>query len=205
MLQAVKARVSIPVYVMIRPHSRDFCYGDEDFEMMKATLQEMNNLGADGFVFGILHNEPYHEEAHSSWVDTARNKELVQLANGKPCTFHRAFDCIPQADWDTALEDILGCGFAAILTSGGPSGDKAVDCMDQLADLVSRSPHRSTQAGRRALEVIVGGGVRPTNIGVLREKTGADKFHSSALSPPSEIVSVAAVRDLKRTLLFHLL
>lgn len=175
---------------------------------MKATLQEMNNLGADGFVFGILHKEPYREEARSSWVDTVRNKELVQLANGKPCTFHRAFDCIPQVDWDTALEDILECGFAAILTSGGPSSDKAVDCMDQLTDLVnrqSRSPDRPTQAGRRALEVIVGGGVRPTNIGVLREKTGADKFHSSALSPPSEIVSVAAVRDLKRTLLLHLL
>lgn len=205
-LQAVKSRVSIPVYVMIRPHSRDFCYGNDDFETMKATLQLMKELGADGFVFGILHTAPYHRNARNSWVDTTRNKELVQLADGKPCTFHRAFDCIPESDWDNALEDIKGCGFAAILTSGGPSGEKAVDCMDGLADLVHRescNPGFSTQAGRRALEVIVGGGVRPTNIGVLRETTLAHNFHSSALSPSSKIVSSAVVRDLKRSLLYQ--
>ncbi|KAJ5371527.1 copper homeostasis CutC domain-containing protein [Penicillium cataractarum] len=157
-LQAVKTRVSIPVYVMIRPHSKDFCYDSEDFETMKATLQLMNSLGADGFVFGILHQAPDHRSAdRTSWIDIARNKELVQLADGKPCTFHRAFDCIPESDWNSVLEDIIECGFAAILTSGGPSSLNAVDCMDGLADLVNRLSLDS-QAGRRALEVIVGGG-----------------------------------------------
>jgi copper homeostasis protein len=192
---------------MIRPHSRDFCYDEDDFESMKATLQLMNNLGADGFVFGILHKAPDHRSAdRNSWVDTARNKELVQLAAGKPCTFHRAFDCIPESDWDPALEDIMECGFAAILTSGGPSSENAVDCMDGLADLVnrqSRNPGSHSQAGHRALEVIVGGGVRPTNIAVLREKTLANNFHSSGLSPSSGIVSLTAVQDLKHSLLYQ--
>lgn len=193
---------------MIRPHSRDFCYDKDDFETMKATLQLMNNSGADGFVFGILHEAPHHGgDDRNSWVDLARNKELVQLATGKPCTFHRAFDCIPECDWDTALEDIRECGFAAILTSGGPSSTNAVDCMDGLADLVNHqscNPGSHSQAGRRALEVIVGGGVRSTNIGVLKEKTLATNFHSSGLSPPSEIVSITAVQDLKQALFHHL-
>ncbi|KAF3385632.1 Copper homeostasis protein cutC [Penicillium rolfsii] len=203
-LQAVKTRVSIPVYVMIRPHARDFCYDKEDFESMKATLQLMNNSGADGFVFGILHQAPDPGAAgRNAWVDIARNKELVQLAAGKPCTFHRAFDCIPESDWETALADIRECGFAAILTSGGPSSTNAVDCMDQLADLVHRqSCHLGSpaQAGRRPLEVIVGGGVRPTNIGVLRQRTLATHFHSSGLSLGSETVSVTAVQNLKQAL-----
>jgi copper homeostasis protein len=175
---------------------------------MKATLQLMNNSGADGFVFGILHETPYQGGADRNlWVDIARNKELVQLAGGKPCTFHRAFDCIPESNWDTALEDIRECGFAAVLTSGGPSSTNAVDCMDGLADLVNRqsfNPEFHPQAGRRALEVIVGGGVRSTNIGVLREKTLATNFHSSGLSSSSEIASTTAVQDLKRALFYHL-
>jgi copper homeostasis protein len=193
---------------MIRPHSRDFYYDKDEFETMKATLQLMNNSGADGFVFGILHEPPYQGGADRNlWVDIVRNKELVQLAGGKPCTFHRAFDCIPESNWDTALEDIRECGFAAILTSGGPSSTNAVDCMDGLADLVNRqsfNPESLSQAGCRALEVIVGGGVRPTNIGVLREKTLATNFHSSGLSSSSEIASITAVQDLKHALFHHL-
>ncbi|OOQ88663.1 putative copper homeostasis protein [Penicillium brasilianum] len=199
-LQAVKSRVSIPVYVMIRPHSKDFCYDHDDFEDMKAALQLLNSLGADGFVFGILHQPPDHRTAdRHSWINIARNRELVKLADGKPCTFHRAFDRIPESDWDSALEDIVECGFAAILTSGGPSSVDAVDCMDGLADLVNRLS-LDTQAGRRALDVIVGGGVRPSNIGTLRVKTLATNFHSSGLSPSSEIVSLSQVQDLKRAL-----
>lgn len=189
---------------MIRPHSRDFVYDDDDFEDMKATLQLMNNLGADGFVFGMLHKVPDHPSTDwSSWIDITRNKELVQLAEGKPCTFHRAFDCIPESDWDIALGDILECGFAAILTSGGPSSENAVDCMDQLADLVkhqSRNSGLQNMSGRRALEVIVGGGVRPTNIAALKKQTLATNFHSSGLSSSSEIVSITEVRDLRRSL-----
>lgn len=193
---------------MIRPHARDFCYDEDDLKTMKATLQLMNNSGADGFVFGILHKAPRHGNAgRNSWVDIARNKELVQLAGGKPCTFHRAFDCIPESDWDTALEDIRECGFAAILTSGGgPSSTNAVDCMDGLADLVNRqscNPGFHSQAGRRTLEVIVGGGVRSTNIGILREKTLATHFHSSGLSSSSAIVSKTAVQDLRQAIFYH--
>lgn len=192
---------------MIRPHSRDFCYDKDDFETMKATLQLMDNSGADGFVFGILHKAPHRGGAdRRSWVDIARNKELVQLAAGKPCTFHRAFDCIPESDWNTALEDIRECGFTAILTSGGPSSTNAVDCMDELADLVNRqscNPGSHSQAGRRGLDVIVGGGVRPTNIGMLRKKTLATNFHSSGLSSSSELVSITAVQDLKQALFYR--
>ncbi|KAJ5194513.1 uncharacterized protein N7498_007951 [Penicillium cinerascens] len=160
-LTALKSQISIPIHVMIRPHSEGFCYNDESFEAMKTTLVALKNLGADGFVFGIL--GPVSESLSqdmSPWIDVSRNKELVQLAEGKPCTFHRAFDCIPESHWDMALADIAKCGFASILTSGGPSSDKAIDCVGKLAELGQRLDLLRFCSSKSCEfpEIIVGGG-----------------------------------------------
>jgi copper homeostasis protein len=53
-LTTVKSQIPIPIYVMTRPHSENFCYDGESFEAMKTTLITLKVLGADGFVFGIL-------------------------------------------------------------------------------------------------------------------------------------------------------
>jgi copper homeostasis protein len=116
---------------MIRPHSENFCYDGESFEAMETTLITLKDLEADGFVFGILTRVSRNPSQNTAtWIDVTRNKELVELAGGKPCTFHRAFDCIPESHWDTALVDLAKCGVASILTSGGPWSDKAIDCGD---------------------------------------------------------------------------
>lgn len=54
MLKVIKSRVSIPVYVMIRPRGGDFLYTDEEFEVMRQNVHDLSQAGADGFVFGIL-------------------------------------------------------------------------------------------------------------------------------------------------------
>lgn len=167
---------------------------------MKSTMNTLANCGADGFVFGIL--EPGTEENTKSGIDVDRNKELVDLAGGKPCTFHRAFDCIPEEKWKLALNDLATCGFASILTSGGPSGNTAVECVDKLSELFqtldvvgSRLP-----VGTRVPEIIVGGGVRSSNVRLLSEKTNGRVFHSSAGLTSPGIVEVDEVRKLKRAL-----
>ncbi|KAJ5611382.1 copper homeostasis protein [Penicillium lagena] len=203
-LAALKSQLSIPVYVMIRPHSKSFCYDDSEFRDMKSTMSTLNNAGADGFVFGILNPESLNAPLkETSWIDIARNKELVQLANGRPCTFHRAFDLIPESLWDHALADIMECGFKYILTNGGPSGSKALECVDKLADLVHRlatCPGETLPSKGVVPEIIVGGGVRSQNAGLLWTDTSASFFHSAALLQDAEIVSEEEVKSLRRTL-----
>ncbi|KAJ5357089.1 Copper homeostasis protein CutC [Penicillium concentricum] len=185
---------------MIRPHANSFCYDEYDFEVMKQTLNSLKSCGADGFVFGILTGSPQKCDPNASWVDVSRNKQLVQLAEGRPCTFHRAFDLIPESHWETTLADITECGFASILTNGGPSGTKATECVDKLQKLVRYQTQ--LQGGRKlhnhkVPEIIVGGGVRASNIGLLHMITGATAFHSAALLVSEELACVDEVFKMK--------
>lgn len=167
---------------------------------MKATLKTLKDLGADGFVFGILQHPGNLNQNVSQCVDVERNKVLVQLADRRPCTFHRAFDCIPESCWDTTLADLIHCGFSSILTSGGPSGNKATDCMNALATLSCHSlasSYLKPTSSHQVIDIIVGGGVRSTNIQALWEQTCAQIFHSSALPCGQNIVSVDEVTQLK--------
>ncbi|KAJ5120959.1 uncharacterized protein N7515_010347 [Penicillium bovifimosum] len=201
-LEALKAQLAIPIYAMVRPHAEHFCYETADFEVMKETLNSLKAAGADGFVFGILNQSP--QESYSSampWVDVSRNKELIRLAEGRPCTFHRAFDLIPETDWETALADIMDCGFASILTNGGPSGTEAVQCVGKLQTLLrwkqtQLSGHPTMQC-LKVPEIIIGGGVRASNIGLLHGMTGATAFHSAALRGPRELVCEDEVLGMK--------
>ena len=188
---------------MIRPHCKDFYYDDSAFETMKTTLKTLKDFGADGFVFGVLKKIESSDDLHARWIDLDRNKSLVQLAGGRPCTFHRAFDCIPESCWNIALSDLTECGFASILTSGGPSGDKAIDCVDKLSDLVRRTSDVSRpnlRTGHQFPEIIIGGGVRDTNIQILWQKTHAQAFHSSSLIPGSGFVASDDVKRLRDSL-----
>ncbi|KAJ5657278.1 copper homeostasis protein [Penicillium longicatenatum] len=202
MLTRLKTQVSIPVFVMIRPRANDFFYNNEEFEIMKSTLMTLKNAGADGFVFGILNPVPLDNPA-CSWIDVNRNKQLVKLAGDKPCTFHRAFDCIPERHWGTALGNLAECGFASILTSGGPSGNTAIECVDKLAELFRQADLTQSQllSDLRVPEIIVGGGVRSSNIRLLWERTHGRAFHSSALVDNSDVVAAAEVEKLKDSLI----
>ncbi|CAG8901260.1 unnamed protein product [Penicillium egyptiacum] len=200
-LEELKSQLTIPIYTMIRPHAKGFCYEESDFESMKRTLNSLKSYGADGFVFGILNGSPQKPcDPNVSWVDISRNKQLVQLAGGRPCTFHRAFDLIPESHWENALADIMECGFASILTNGGPSGTKATECVDKLQTLVgykTRLQGEGKIRGKRVPEIIVGGGVRASNIGLLQRITGASAFHSAALLASEEVTCANEVFKMK--------
>jgi copper homeostasis protein len=86
----------------------------------------------------------------------------------------------PPSSLGEPLEDVILCGFDAVLTSGGRGA--APQHLDVLAELVARA------AGR--LEVILGGGVRSGNVSdVIRSVAGAGAgtgnrtwVHSSCLT-----------------------
>jgi copper homeostasis protein len=178
-LQVVKASVSIPVNVMIRPRGGDFTYTDGEIEQMKTDIERFHSV-ADGFVFGILDS--------NRRIDRIRNRELVELAAPKPCTFHRAFDETP--DLVQAVEDIAQCGFASILTSGGKPN--AILGADSIAEVLQRANEK--------FSVIVGGGVRASNIEKLKATTLASWFHSSAIVDGTEVASKDEVANLQEVL-----
>ena len=53
-MKVVKTKISLPVFVMIRPRGGDFLYTAEEFEVMKENTKQLIRAGADGIVYGIL-------------------------------------------------------------------------------------------------------------------------------------------------------
>jgi copper homeostasis protein len=175
-LQDVLAsRVDVPVHVMIRPRGGSFVYSGEELDQLKADIVQFKPL-ADGLVFGILNAQ--------NCVDVERNRELVALAAPRPCTFHRAIDEVD--DLLQAVDDIVECGFASILTSGGEAD--AVAGALKIANMVRHAAQK--------VSIIAGGGVRASNIKELKELAHADWYHSSALVDGSGVASSEQVRSL---------
>lgn len=159
-IKVAREKLSIDLYVMIRPRGGDFLYSDEEFEIMKSDVLLCKQLGCDGIVTGIL--------TRDGKIDIKRNKELVTLAAPLKATFHRAFDRVSNPA--EALEDVINSGFERILTSGGVP--KASDGAKNLANLITQA------AGR--ISIMPGSGVNASNIISLAKSTKAIEFHSSA-------------------------
>ena len=175
----IRDRVTIPIFIMIRPRGEDFVYSDAEFQQMKDSIQQYKAL-ADGFVFGLLNV--------NKKVDVDRTSELVHLASPKPCTFHRAFD--ETSNLLEALEATIRCGISTVLTSGGQS--TAIHGSGILAQLVENAQGR--------IEIMPGGGVRSTNLEDLRRRTKAKFFHSSALTGDGIVASFAEIQRLQNLL-----
>lgn len=178
---SVRTALSIDLYVMIRPRAGDFVYSDEEFEQMKIQIEQFKKLKVDGFVFGML--------KENGSIAVQQNKELVNLAHPFPCTFHRAFDVVKNVF--ESLESVIECGFTTILTSG--QKENVVEGIAVLSELVEKANHRIT--------IMPGGGLRATNIKMLKEKTKANSYHSSAIVDSGEIANKKEVKALKANLL----
>lgn len=159
LLRSVRARVTLPIHVLIRPRSGDFLYSEPEMEIMLTDIQMAAQEGADGVVLGVLTPE--------GDVDVDRTGTLIRSARGMSSTFHRALDLA--RDPETALEDVIRCGANRVLTSG--ASHTAWDGRDLLRRLHQR-------AGER-IAVMAGGGVRSANVAALARHTGIFEFHAS--------------------------
>lgn len=175
----VRASISAPIFVMIRPRGGDFVYSEKEFLTMKEQLLVFKKINANGFVFGILKDDR---------VDKERNRELVELAHPLPCTFHRAFDKV--SDPFQAMEDLIGCGFKRILTSGTKSN--AVEGIEVLAKLVEQAKGR--------IIILPGGGIRSGNCKEIANITGTSEIHSSAILTKEGVADLNEIKRLKKNL-----
>jgi len=159
LIETVRKKVGIPLYVIIRPRGGDFCYTADEFECMKRDVLAAKQLGADGVVFGILNEH--------GQVDKVRIRALVELARPLSTTFHRAFDM--SLDLNQSLEEIIGAGMNRVLTSGG--GQNAEDGIKTIVGLLASAQDR--------IAIMVGGGIRETNVRRILVETGAQEIHAN--------------------------
>jgi copper homeostasis protein len=196
MLEVVRDRVRIPVYVLVRPRGGDFLYDDADFEMMRRDIETCAELGFDGVVIGALDAD--------GGVDL-RCRELVAAAGKLGVTFHRAIDA--SADMRRSLDDVIALGCERVLTSGG--------CANALAGAQAIAGLVEQAAGR--IRIMAGAGIRSRNLVEVARLSRAHEFHGSAkvvhhsamrylnpalqdLSPDTERTSVEEVRAMKHAL-----
>ncbi|RUS22055.1 copper homeostasis protein cutC [Endogone sp. FLAS-F59071] len=193
MIAITKKKIKIPVMVMIRPRGGDFCYTDDEFEVMKHDVQVAKLLDADGVAFGIL--------LPDGTVDVDRSRILVELAKpmsvfNYPVTFHRAFDVTIEPF--QALEDLISIGVDRILTSGQDS--TAWEGIDLITELVE-------WAGDRII-IMPGSGITERNVSKIVAAVHPKEIHFSSLqtipSPMqyrnSSVFMGAAVKTAEYTL-----
>ncbi len=158
-LSAVLEKLSIPVFVLIRPRPGDFVYNQQEFTEMLNTIELAKGLGCHGIVSGVLKKDDS--------IDNIRIKKLVEASSPLPFTFHRAFDGI--IDHTKGIEILADIGVERVLTSLG--FNSAVEAITRLKGLQQKVEDR--------LIVMPGGGVMPDHVTDFK-KAGLHEIHSSA-------------------------
>ena len=160
LLEKIKANTSIPVFVMVRPREGDFTYSELEMELVLREIELFKQAGADGIVCAALTSD--------AQIDIPMVKQMVAAANPLPFTFHRAFDHVLEPF--TALEQLIDCGCARILTSGQePSVFEGQNLVKQLIEKAN---------GR--IGILPGAGVNSKNVKEIIDYTGCSEIHLSA-------------------------
>jgi len=171
-LKTLNSLTNIPIFPIIRPRGGDFLYTQSEYEVIKADLLMVKELGYPGAVIGFLNED--------GSIDVKRTSELVQLAAPMQITFHRAFDRCN--DPLKGLEDIIITGCKRILTSGQvPNVGDALPLMKLLVEKA---------AGR--IIILPGSCVLSNICKNIIEATGAIEIHSSARKAISSLMNYNA-------------
>ena len=156
---------AVPVHVMIRPRTGDFCYDAHDLSTRLHDIAAARRAGLTGVVLGA---------SRAGRLNTNALADIRAAAGEMTCTLHRVIDLTE--DPLRALEDAITLGFDCILTSGG-----ALCAHDGIAGLTAL---QHAAAGR--ITVMAGSGVTAQNLGDIAARTGIRAFHASCSSPVAQ-------------------
>lgn len=159
-IKKVKARISIPVFTLIRPRAGNFIYSPKELKLILKQIKQSIDSGADGIVCGALNID-----------HTIANKQLeimIKTCQGLPFTFHRAFELVDHPEM--GLDQLVDLGVQRILT-GGKTGN-AYHSRTELAELNRYSNGRIT--------ILAGSGITSQNVIPLIEAANLNEVHTSA-------------------------
>ena len=159
-IKLAKAKINIPVFVLIRPRKADFLYSELEFDIMLEDIRLAKDMGADGIVSGVLNA--------NGTIDEPRTRQLIAAAAPLPFTFHRAFDMCqsPLA----AIDLLAQMGARRILTSG----------QQATAEAGKANIERFVQYAGQRISIMACGELLPDNIAPLLNIEGLTEFHSAA-------------------------
>lgn len=155
---------------MIRPRAGHFRSDAAEVDVMRREMDEQRDAGADGFALGVLNVD--------GTIDTAALRTLVVHAGNLPVVFHRAFDQAPNLT--VALDALIDCGVARVLTSGG--APSALDGAAMLRALRDRANDR--------IEIMAGGNVRAESVDRVVREAGVRDIHARTPAIPSIVATL---------------
>ena len=185
LIEAVVNAVSIPVNVIVRPHSRSFVYDADDHALMLHDVRAVKAAGANGVVIGMLNVD--------GEIDREQLARAIDAADGLAVTFHRAFDEV--RDQQKALDVLLGFDAVTnVLTSGGQPS--VLDAEATIRALVRQAAgsHCTVLAGAGLTVDAVAGFVSRTQVQAVHFGSGV-RVGGNGLAP-IDIDKVARVRAL---------
>ena len=160
LIEQVVERVKTPVNVLLRPRFGDFCFTDEEKEVLLKEIEFCANAGVNGVVIGALTPE--------GDLDVPFLSRCMAAAADCEVTLHRCFDVC--RDPFEAIDTACDLGIQTILTSGqmatAPKG------------LENLKAFRRFAADR--IHLMAGSGVSAANIPTLHREAGICHFHLSA-------------------------
>ncbi|MGH4123272.1 MAG: copper homeostasis protein CutC [Clostridium sp.] len=159
LFKLIKEKTNIQVNVLVRPRYGDFCYTEDEFEIMKRDIQMFKKAGANGVVIGMLKPD--------GTLDIDRMKELIAEAEGMHITLHRAFDVCRNPF--TTLDEAKKLGISSILTSG--QKNKCTEGRELLKQLVEKSEDK--------IEILIGSGINSGNVEDVIRYTKSYAVHTS--------------------------
>ena len=158
-------RIHIPVRLMIRCTADGFEATPEVLRNMIEEIRHFQALPVEGYVFGVLRD---------GRIDMEGLARLVEAADGRPCTLHKAIDesIDPEADVErlNTLE-----GLDTILTSGG-----AQTALEGIAGIRRIREHFRG-------DVMGAGRITPHMLPALHAALRLPWYHGRAITGPAEM------------------
>ena len=149
----------LTIHTLIRVREGDFCYNEGEIKVMETDIKEILSY-TDAIVCGAL--------TADGDIDIATTRRLIDACEGKPFTFHRAFDVCRNPL--KALDELAALHCTRVLTSGqAPTAETGIPALKEYVKHVE---------GR--MTILPGGGVSPLNAKKILAETGATEIHGSA-------------------------
>ena len=154
----LKKSISIPLRVMVRPHSNSFNYNDDDLTQMKETIEFCKNQKFDGVVFGCLDD--------NNELDLNKIKYLADFAKPLNVIIHKAID-LTSSPVNSLMKLLEIDNVNGVLSSGG--FETAELGTEVLKKMINISPND--------FEIISAGKITNQNFKILHEKIDGKFYH----------------------------
>lgn len=162
LIQEAKAKLSIPIRVMIRPRGGDFYYSDSEIESMQSQIEICKKLNVEAVVFGVSNLD--------KTLNIESIKKLALKAYPLKVVIHKAIDETP--DISLACKSLISTEqITTILTSGGK--DTAEENLVFLKSLIDLAGDK--------IEIMPAGKITDKNIEKLHVFLKARAYHGKLI------------------------